>query len=180
MTETFIATLQVKVLSGKGRPPAGTECCVVRGRLRLRSVHRERAGRVIEPRKSYWCGADVVERTEGSIARVVMAGYGWSAGVEERGMYAGVVQEPGRPRFLHCRYAVRAPHDKWSRLLGTVSTRGSEQRQSGGSAKRRQRSAARWETRSRSLLIVPMKSGNPPQGTRWREAADRIMLLLEG
>lgn len=30
---------------GKGWRPAGTECCVVRGRPRLRSVHRECAGR---------------------------------------------------------------------------------------------------------------------------------------
>ena len=28
--------------------------------------------------------------------------------------------------------------------------------------------------------MVPMKSGNPPQGTRWREAVDRAMGLLEG
>ncbi len=51
MTETFYATQQVRVLTGQGWPPAGIECCVVRGRPRLRSVHRERAGRVIEPRK---------------------------------------------------------------------------------------------------------------------------------
>ena len=51
MTETFYATLQVRVLPGQGWPPAGIECCVVRGRPRLRSVHRERAGRVMEPRK---------------------------------------------------------------------------------------------------------------------------------
>ena len=51
MTETFYATQQVRVLTGQGWPPAGIECCVVRGRPRLRSVHRERAGRVIEPRE---------------------------------------------------------------------------------------------------------------------------------
>ena len=51
MTETFYATQQVRVLTGQGWPPAGIECGVVRGRPRLRSVHRERAGRVIEPRK---------------------------------------------------------------------------------------------------------------------------------
>ena len=51
MTETIYATQQVGVLPGQGWPPAGIECCVVRGRPRLRSVHRERAGCVIEPRK---------------------------------------------------------------------------------------------------------------------------------
>ena len=34
--------------------------------------------------------------------------------------------------------------------------------------------------RSRSPLIVPVKSGNPPQGTRRREAADRMTELSEG
>ena len=47
--ETFYATQQVRDLTGQGEPPAGIECCVVRGRPRLRSVHRERAGRVMEP-----------------------------------------------------------------------------------------------------------------------------------
>jgi len=46
MAETFYATQQVRALTGQGWPPAGIECCVVRGRPRLRSVHRERAGRV--------------------------------------------------------------------------------------------------------------------------------------
>ena len=54
MMETFYATQQVKALTGQGWPPTGIACCVVRERSRLRSVHRERAGRVIEPRK----GAD--------------------------------------------------------------------------------------------------------------------------
>ena len=31
MTETFDATQQVRDLTGQGWPPAGTECCVVRG-----------------------------------------------------------------------------------------------------------------------------------------------------
>ena len=51
MTETFYATQQVRDLTGQGWPPAGIECCAVRGRPRLRSVHRAGAGRVIEPRK---------------------------------------------------------------------------------------------------------------------------------
>ena len=31
MTETFYATQQVRALTGQGWPPAGIECCVVRG-----------------------------------------------------------------------------------------------------------------------------------------------------
>ena len=31
MLETFYATQQVRVLTGQGWPPAGIECCVVRG-----------------------------------------------------------------------------------------------------------------------------------------------------
>ena len=108
MTETIDATQQVRVLTGQGWPPAGIECCVVRERSRLRSVHRERAGRVIEPRKRH-CGVDVVERAEDHTAGSVWAWVRRSAGVEERGMYARVVQEPGRSRLLHRDEAARAP-----------------------------------------------------------------------
>ena len=68
MPETLYATQQVRVLTGQGWPPTGTECCVVRGRPRLRSVHRESVGRVIEPRKIHCCGADAVFAAEGPIA----------------------------------------------------------------------------------------------------------------
>ena len=100
MPETFYVTQQVRVLTGQGWPPAGIECCVVRGRPRLRSVHRERAGRVMEPRK-HRCGVDAVNPAEDHIAGPEVAWGWWSAGVEERGMYARVVQEPGRSRLLH-------------------------------------------------------------------------------
>ena len=108
MTETFLATQQVQDLTGQGWPPAGTECCVVRGRPRLRSVHREPVGRVIEPRKPRR-GADVVIYAEGNIARIGEAGCERSAGVEEQGMQAGVAQELGIPPRLHRRQAARAP-----------------------------------------------------------------------
>jgi hypothetical protein len=42
-----------KSRTGKDWPSTGTECCVVRGRPRLRSVHRGPAGRAIEPRKAF-------------------------------------------------------------------------------------------------------------------------------
>lgn len=44
----------------------------------------------------------------------------------------------------------------------------------------RRASEARGVSRRRSLLIVPKKSGNSPQGTRRREAVDRTMGLVEG
>jgi hypothetical protein len=49
---------------------------------------------------------------------------------------------------------------------GNVWPRGSEGGRSGGSAERRKRSDARRGARSRSRLIVPMRSGNSPQRTR--------------
>ena len=49
---------------------------------------------------------------------------------------------------------------------GIVRPRGSEGGRSGGSAERRKRSEARRGARSRSRLIVPVRSGNSPQRTR--------------
>src|SRR6516164_11829404 len=43
----------------------------------------------------------------------------------------------------------------------------------GGTAKRRQRSAAGWAAGSRSALIVPLKRGNSPRRTLGREAQRR-------
>jgi hypothetical protein len=49
---TFNGTTQrVRIPTGQGGAPAGSESCVVHGRPCLRSVDSERAGRVIEPRK---------------------------------------------------------------------------------------------------------------------------------
>ena len=45
---------------GQGWPPAGTACCVGVEQSRLRSVHRDRAGRVMEPRNKGVARADVV------------------------------------------------------------------------------------------------------------------------
>ena len=54
----------------------------------------------MEPRK-HRCGVDAVNPTEDHIAGPEEA-WGWRfAGVEERGMYARVAQEPGRSRLLH-------------------------------------------------------------------------------
>src|SRR2546427_11507839 len=71
---------------GRGWPPAGTECCVVAEGSALRSVHRECAGRVIEPREVLPASADVVRKVEGRIDRPHEAGCEARPGVEERGM----------------------------------------------------------------------------------------------
>jgi len=53
----------------------------------LRSVHRECAGRVIEPREIIPASADVVRKTEGRIDTPKKAGREELAGVGERGMH---------------------------------------------------------------------------------------------
>ena len=147
-------------------------CCVVRGRPRLRSVHRERAGRVIEPRKGQTRSRRCSNSGRPHYRSCNGLGRG-SAGVEERGMYARVVQEPGISRFLHRQDAARAPRQKWPRPPGNRPARGSEGGRSGGSAERRKRSEARGEARSRSRLIVragqrPDRVGSSPTGARVR------------
>ena len=72
---------------GRGWPPAGTECCVVAERSALRSVHRECAGRVMEPRKTILANADVVRTTEGRVDTPREAWREEFAGVRERGMH---------------------------------------------------------------------------------------------
>jgi hypothetical protein len=66
------------------------------------------------------------------------------------------------------------------RALGSLPDRWERKGQDGGTVERRQPSEAGRRTRNWSRLIVPRKAGNPPQGTRWREEADRSAGLLEG
>ena len=167
MLETFYATQQVRVLTGQGWPPAGIECCVVRGRPRLRSVHRERAGRVIEPRKLQ-CGVDVVNPAEDHIAGPEVAWGRGSAGSKSGACTQGSSRNLGYLVFstVQRRRGRRGRSGPGPR--GVALLRGNEGGRSGGSAERRRRSEARREARSRSRLIVPMRSGNSPQRTRRR------------
>ena len=166
MTETFYATQQVRVLTGQGWPPAGIECCVVRGRPRLRSVHRERAGRVIEPRKGQMRSRRCLKC--GRPYRRPCSGLG--SGVR-RGRRAGHVRK-GRPGTWEIssspplRGGAGAAVEVVQAHGESSGPGGSEGGRSGGSAERRKRSEARGGARSRSRLIVPMRSGNPLQGTR--------------
>src|SRR6516165_12828070 len=59
-------------------------------------------------------------------------------------------------------------------LGGALVRRGAKRTsERGGTAKRRQRSAARRTAGSHSALIVPLKQGNSPRRTLWREAKRR-------
>ncbi len=60
MTETFNTTRQVRDLPGQGWPPAGTECCVVRGDPGCEAY----TGSVMEPRMFDACGVDAVREAE--------------------------------------------------------------------------------------------------------------------
>ena len=64
-------------------------------RSALRSVHRECAGRVIEPRETIPASADVVRMTEGRVDTPSQAWREEFAGVRERGMHTW-----GLPRNL--------------------------------------------------------------------------------
>ncbi len=76
---------------------AGTECCVVVGQLTLRSVHRECAGRVMEPRKSSLQEPTLFQMRKAISLRADDNERKDPAGVGEQGMQTkGVLQEPGR------------------------------------------------------------------------------------
>ena len=92
-----LATSRNRVLRGPGATPP-------------RSVHRERAGRMMEPREHPFAeSTPSIQRKTTHIAGPEVAWGRGSAGVEERGMYARVAQDPGRSRPLHRAEAARAP-----------------------------------------------------------------------
>src|SRR6516225_1998330 len=66
-------------------------------------------------------------------------------------------------------------------LGGALVRRGAKRTsERGGAAKRRQRSAAGRAAGSRSALIVPLKRGNSPRRTPWREARRQSADSTEG
>ena len=152
---------------------------MVRGRLRLRSVHRESVGRVIEPRKHR-----SAEPTSLTRRKAASPAAGWPGAGGPPGSKSGACRQ-GSPRNLGGLVFSSVSRRRGRRVRsgpgpGHCPGTGSETGTHGGTAERRQRSDAEWEARSRSPLIVLRKSGNPPQGTRWREAVDRTMGLFEG
>src|SRR6516165_4332770 len=93
----------------------------------------------------------------------------------------GVPQELGRScRFL-CEIPVGDTGLTTPGLGGALVRRGAKRTsERGGTAKRRQRSAAGRAAGSRSALIVPSKQGNSPRRTLWREARRRPAGTTEG
>src|SRR5262249_14987504 len=85
----------------------------------------------------------------------------------------GVLQEPGRS----CRFLCELPAGDTGITTpgfgGALVRRGAKRTsERGGTAKRRQRSAAGRAAGSRSALIVPLKQGNSPRRTLWRERSE--------
>ena len=160
MTETFYATQQVRALTGQGWPPAGIECCVVRGRPRLRSVHRERAGRVMEPREKSMRSRR--RYVDGRPPRRSRSGLGSAV---RRGLRAGHVRT-GRPETWEVFSTAERRRGRLGRSgpgsRGTVCPRGSEGGRSGGSAERRKRTAIR-------LLVLTGCRRNEILGPRWED-----------
>jgi hypothetical protein len=92
----------------------------------------------------------------------------------------GVPLEPGRS----CRFLCEIPAGDTGLttpgLGGALVRRGAKRMsERGGTAKRRQRSAAGWAAGSRSALKVPLKQGNSPRRTPSREAEHQPAGLTE-
>jgi len=118
--------------------------------------------------------------TRGQHRSAAMAWHRGPAGVRERGKCTEgspgtweILSSPAWVR-LGIRSKVLARESRAPRSREQTSERNA------GTAKRRQRSAAGWAAGSRSLLIVPMKQGNQPKGTLWREGGAGLTELLEG
>src|SRR6516164_2947661 len=93
----------------------------------------------------------------------------------------GVLQELGRSCRLLREIPAGATGLPTPGLGGALVRRGAKRTSGrGGTAKRRQRSAAGRAAGSRSALIVPLKQGNSPRRTLWREARRRPAGSTEG
>jgi len=103
------------------------------------------------------------------------------ASTEQGKRTIGVSREPGRSCRLLSANPGRRPGSPTPGPGGALVRRGANRTSARcGTAKRRQRSAAGRAAGSRSALIVPMKQGNSPQRTLWREAKCRPTDSIEG
>ena len=136
------ASSQKRVLRGEGRPS-------------LRSVDSQIRGRVIEPRKFQTPGALVVDISGGRVGRVSLGPIERDRsyrGRRARTMIIRVPQEPGRPDRFHREFRLGNPEPTTPRCpRSCVAIAGNKHDATGGIAKRRQRSAARWAVGSRSV-----------------------------
>ena len=154
------ASSRKRVLRGGGRPP-------------LRSVDSEIKRCVIEPRnflvvslrRGQTRGPRQALATLGPISVPGHTGVGgtWR-------MITRVPRELGRPCRLHrnCRPETRLTN---SRLIRGPRPRptGTNEGRNDGIAKRRKRSAARWDGKESQRPIVVLKRGNGPSRTPWSE-----------
>ena len=152
----------------------GSESCVRRGQPALRSVDSESQSHAIELRKTNrgsLCFSDV----RGHAAAPQWSGVAVPPESTEHGQTdIGVLQELGRS----CRLLSEIPAGDTGLptpgFNGALVRWGAKRTSArGGTAKRRQRSAAGWAAGSRSALIVPLKQGNSPRRALGREAKRR-------
>jgi hypothetical protein len=93
----------------------------------------------------------------------------------------GVLQEPGRSCRFFCEIPAGDTGLPTPGLDGALVRRGAKRTSGrGGTANRTQRSAAGWAAGSRSALILPLKRGNSPRRTLWREARRQSAGSAEG
>lgn len=99
-------------------------------------------------------------------------------GVYGRGTHAEATQEPGRPARLldGTRYRV-GPAETRTGLTELIASPGglcrSEEDLGTGYRESTAMETPETDEQESESLVVPMKPGNPPEGTRWREGWDR-------
>lgn len=154
--------------------PAGAECCVVRRRRRLRSVHREREAMRLSLERID--GPATGDRSSESLT--VLNG---SDHVEvslcerrrsDRGLRAsahghGGTRKPGRPRRFHRTCGMDHPLIKSRRCDGHATQR-AKQRADGDTADRRNE-GTRDGRRGVGAPHSTDEAGEPARGTPWRE-----------
>ena len=111
-----------------------------------------------------FAGADVFKATEGRVAAPQWPGVRDPAGVREQDTFTRVTQGPGRPRRLHGGSRPELPGDQLQAPAAHSSAGERKERvNAGGTAKRRQRSAAGRAAGGHRALIVPAKLPNGPR-----------------
>ena len=151
-------------MSGTGWRPTGTECCVVRGRPRLRSVHREFTGRAIELRNHFVLAeADAVIRAEGETGALQRLGAEALSESKNAACEQGIPRNLGGPAVSRSE-AGGATRKKPGRVLAAPCRHESEEVGAGSTGVRRERRNAGTDGRKSELFVVPMKQGNQPEG----------------
>ncbi len=139
----------------------------------LRSVDRECAGRVIEPRNVDNVGADAVSVAEGRADAPLCQVRRSHRGLRAGHVHMGVPQELGRPDRFHGRSSgqsgrpVHGPRAQGG--LRALSSLGANEQGAARGLQGRRQQALGTNGRESERLVVPVKRGNRPDGTPWRE-----------